>query len=81
MNQAQTDVSHKEHETLNRYCERQLKSTKIIKRKNEEQEERVQWKRQKQGEADNLRRMKIRENFNQHMKKMQKDINHYQEKW
>ena len=45
---AQSEVSHKEKETLNRYCERQLKSSKFIKRKAEEQEEKVQWKRQKQ---------------------------------
>ena len=81
LNQACSDVSHKEHETLNRYCERQLKSSKILKRKQEEQEEHVQWKRQKQQEADNMRKMKIRENFTQHMKKMQKDVNEYQERW
>jgi hypothetical protein len=36
LNQASSEVSHKEHDTLNRYCERQLKSSKFLKRKQDD---------------------------------------------
>lgn len=81
LTQAHSEGNHKEHETLNRYCERQLKSSKFLKSKKEDLEEKIEWKRQKQQEADNHRRMKIKESFTQQMKKLQKEVNEYQERW
>jgi hypothetical protein len=73
--------SLKEYETLQRYCDRQVKSRKIIKRKGEELEEHVTWKRHKDGEKDNLRRMRLKEQYAQEMKKLQAAVAEYQERW
>lgn len=59
-NLGQTD--HKKvYETLQRYCDRQVKSRKIVTRKTEEREDQTQWKKQKDTEKETVRKMRIRE--------------------
>ena len=45
---ADASDSKKEYESLNRYCDRQVKSRKFIKKRTEDREEHVQWKKQKE---------------------------------
>ena len=78
---AESSDNQKEYETLNRYCDRQVKSRKFIKKKVEEREEHVQWKRQKEHETSNLRKMRINQKFTEEMQKLQKSVNDYQERW
>jgi hypothetical protein len=52
---------HKIYDTLQRYCERQVKSRKTVKKKIETRDENIQWKRHKDSEKDNMRRMRLKE--------------------
>jgi hypothetical protein len=77
----ESSENDKERETLERYCNRQVKSRKFIKRKIEDLEEKIQWKRQKEQEKDALRKKVVRDQYYSEMQKRQKDVKEYQERW
>lgn len=78
---AENSDSQKEYETLNRYCDRQVKSRKLIKRKTDDRVEQVTWKRQKDQEKGNLRKMRVKEQHAHDMAKLQQSVEEYQERW
>ena len=81
MTHQESGDADKERETLERYCNRQVKSRKFIKRKNEDLDEKIAWKRQKDQEKGNVRKMRIKEQFTTQMKQKQKEVQEYQERW
>lgn len=63
--------NQKEYESLNRYCDRQVKSRKFIKKKTEDRQEHVQWKKQKDEEVNKVRKMRVKDKFQQEMARLQ----------
>lgn len=78
---AEQGDNKKEYESLNRYCDRQVKSRKFIKKKTEDRQEHVQWKQQKEADGNKVRKMRVKEKFAHEMAKLQQSVTEYQERW
>ncbi|CDW83764.1 UNKNOWN [Stylonychia lemnae] len=73
-----TEYSQKEYGTLQRYCDRQSRSKRLLKKKYDEKSEFIEYKKQKEQEKSNQMRMRLDEQKAQYMSKVSEAYATYQ---